>query len=119
MKKLTAKELKNIRNVIIAASMIGGLIAWFALPAVIKNSSIVHVGTGQFGLKFGVLLVLLFPLFALIPTNGEDVHTEDPTERAAILEERLTKERKTQIAIAILELLVIVLVFALWATHAL
>ena len=115
---MTAKKLTIIRNVIIAVSMIGGLIAWFALPAVIKNSNIVHVGTGQFGLKYGALLVLLFPLFALIPTNGEDVHTEEPAERAAILEERLTKDRKTQIAVAMLELLVIVLVFALWATHA-
>ena len=117
MKKLTAKKLTIIRNVIIAISMIGGLIAWFVLPAVIRNSSIIHVGTGRFGLKYGALLVLLLPLFALIP-GREDVHTEDPAERAVILEEQLTKERKMQIAVAVLELLVIVLVFALWAAYA-
>ena len=119
MKKLNSKKLTIIRNVIIAVSMIGGLIAWFALPAVIKNSSIIHVGTGQLGLKYGALLVLLFPLFALIPnTKHEDVHTEDSVERAAILEERLAKDRKMQIAIALLELLVIVVVYALWILNA-
>ena len=119
MKKLTAKELTIIRNVIVAVTMIGGLIVWFVLPSVVKNSSIIHVGNGQFGTKIGALVVLLFPLFALIPnTKHEDIHTDDPAEREAIVDERLKKDRKMQIAIAILELLIIALIYALWILNA-
>ena len=119
MKKLTVKGLTNIRNIIMAVTMIGGLIVWITLPAVVKNSSIIHVGNGQFGTKVGALVVLLFPLFALIPnTNHEEIHTVDPAEREAILEQRLKNDRKIQIAVAILEFLVIALVYTLWILNA-
>ena len=119
MKKLTAKELTVIRNVIIAVSMIGGFIVWLALPDVIKNSNVIHVGTGKFGYKWGALIVLLFPLFALIPdTNREEIHTEDPAERAVLLEESLRLERKKQIAAAIFVILAIILGDILWVMNA-
>ena len=119
MKKNTVRGLTNIRNIIIAGTMFGGLIVWFTLPAVVKNSSIIHVGNGQFGTKIGALVVLLFPLFALIPNiNHEEVHTDDPAEREAVYEERLKKDRKMQIAVAVLELLIIALVYTLWILNA-
>ena len=119
MKKLTAKELTIIRNIIIAVSMIGGFIIWLALPEVIKNANIIHVGSGKYGYKIGALIVLLFPLFALIPDTGrEEVHTEDRAERAALLEEQLCGERKKQIMAAIFVTLAIIFGDILWVMNA-
>lgn len=119
MKKLTAKGLTIIRNSIIAVTMIGGLIVWFFMPGFVKNTGAIHVGNGEYGSKIGLLLALLLPLFALIPnTQKDEIHTEDPVEKAAILEGQLAKERKMQIAVAVLEFLIVVLIFVLWATHA-
>lgn len=119
MKKLTTKELTNIRNIIIAVTMIGGLIIWFFLPGFVKNGSLIHVGNGTYGSKIGLLLALLLPLFALIPnTQKEEIHTEDPVERKTVLEKQSAKERKIQIAVAVIEFFVIVLIYVLWFTHA-
>lgn len=119
MKKLTVKGLTNTRNIIMAVTMIGGLIVWFFMPGFVKNTGIIHVGNGEYGSKIGLLLALLLPLFSLIPnTQKDEIHAEDPAERAAILEEQLKKERKMQIAVAVLELLIVVFVYVLWFTHA-
>lgn len=119
MKKMTVKGLTNIRNIIIAVTMIGGLVVWFFMPGFVKNTGVIHVGNGEYGSKIGLLLALLLPLFALIPnTQKDEIHTEDPIERAAIVEEQLKKERKIQIAVAVLELLIVVLIYVLWIIHA-
>ena len=119
MSKLTAKELTIIRNVIIVVSMVGGLIVWFVLPAQVKNTGLIHVGNGEYGSKIGMLIVLLFPLFALIPNSTrEDIHTEDPEERKIIEEDRCKAHRKVQIITAIVELLVICVLYFLWFAFA-
>ena len=119
MKKLTVKQLTIIRNVIIAASMIGGLIAWFALPYRIQNNGLIHVGTGKYGSKIGLLLCLFFPLFALIPNSKrEEIHTEDPEERKILEEEQDRAERKIQISAGLEVLLAIFIVYALWIAFA-
>lgn len=119
MKKLTAKELTIIRNVLIAVAMIGGFIAWLALPEVIRNNNTIHVGNGKYGYKIGALIVLFFPLFALIPdTKREEIHTEDPTERETLLEEQLRGERKLQIMAVIFVAFAIIFVDILWVMNA-
>ena len=119
MKKLSVKQLTIIRNAIIAFIMIGGFIAWFFLPTFVKNTALVHVGTGAMGHKIGALLAVLLPLFALIPnTKREEIHTDDPEERKALEEQNGREDRKMQIAVALLELLVLAVIYGLWMFFA-
>lgn len=109
MKKLNNRQLKMLRNIISIAGVVIGLAMWWLLPDMIKNSSTFHVGTGEYGSKYGILLILLLQLFAFIPYNKNDVeiHTEDPEERKQL---EMKKEKRTleiQVIMAILMAVII------------
>ncbi|MBQ7774707.1 MAG: hypothetical protein IJ379_07875 [Lachnospiraceae bacterium] len=102
MKRLTAKQLGFIRNMIIIVGIALAFILWLRIPAFIENNSLVHVGNGKYGSKLGFLLLMPIPLFALIPQKpGEEIHTEDAEERAKIENEWETHSKEIQIAYAI------------------
>ena len=75
---MTAKKYKALRNMFILLGIIISFIMWLFLPHTFRNTSFFHVGTGEYGSKWGVLLVLVFPLFSLcfrekqIPFHGGD-----------------------------------------------
>ncbi len=59
-----AKRLCLIRNIVVIVGIIAGFVIWLFVPATIKNSSILHVGNGEYGTKWGMLLALPLPLFS-------------------------------------------------------
>ena len=104
MDKLTSTKLKHIRNIIMIAGIVAAFIIWLFIPWVIENNRMVHVGNGRFGSKIGFLLILGFPLFGLIPQRPEEeIHTDDPIERARIEEEREKASAKIQIILTVAE----------------
>ena len=75
---MTAKKYKTLRNMFILLGVVISFILWLFLPDSFRNTSVFHVGTGEYGSKWGVLLVLILPLFSLcfrtgqIPFHGGD-----------------------------------------------
>jgi len=75
---MTAKKYKTLRNMFILLGIVISFIMWLFLPDSFRNTSFFHVGTGEHGSKWGVLLVLILPLFSLcfrtgqIPFHGGD-----------------------------------------------
>ena len=101
MKKLTSKQLRNIRRVIIVAGMLLCFIIWLFIPDVIKNNAAFHVGNGKYGSKMGALLIVLLPLFGFIPTRiEEEIHTKDPVERAELQEKFDRRSEEMQLVVA-------------------
>ncbi len=116
MKKLSSKQLKIIRNVICVAGIVGGFVLWTFLPDTFRNTSLFHVGNGEFGFKAGALILLLIQFFAFIPdTQQEEIHTEDLEERAKLEEERARKNAQLQVYTALGLALTIWLVMGLAA----
>ena len=75
---MTAKKYKTLRNVFILLGIGIAFVLWLCLPESFRNTSVFHVGTGEYGSKCGVLIVLIFPLFSLcfrekqLPFHGGD-----------------------------------------------
>lgn len=102
MKKFNSKQLKSIRIWTIVIGMIISFGIWLCMPDVIENSALFHVGNGEYGSKMGALLLVLIPLFGFIPTRmDEEIHSEDPDERAGLQEEFDRKAEETQLAISV------------------
>ncbi len=113
---MKAKTMKRIRNIIMVAAVVIAFLLWLAVPYEFKNTSFFHVGTGEYGTKAGALILLLLPLFALIPhKNAAEVHTDDPAEREKIMEENALREAKTQVLIAIFLGITVVLIMGIAA----
>ena len=116
MKNLSIKQLKMLRNLICAAGIVGGIILWTFLPDTFRNTSFFHVGNGESGFKAGALILLLIQFFAFVPnTQQEEIHTEDPEERAKLEEERARKNAQLQVYTALGIALIIWLVMGLAA----
>jgi len=99
---MSAKQMKMLRNIIMGATVILGFLCWLAMPYEFKNTNLFHVGSGEYGTKPVALILLLFPLFALIPDKeNSTVYTDDPTEREKLLKEYAVKEAKRQLMVAI------------------
>lgn len=98
---MNATQIKRIRNIIMIATVVLGFICWLFIPYEFKNTTFFHVGTGEYGTKVPALILLLFPLFALIPDKeNNEVHTDDPGEREKLTEELALVEAKRQTTIA-------------------
>lgn len=102
MNRWSLKTLRWMRDIIIIAGIAGGLILWLGVPSIIQNNRLVHAGNGQYGFKLGLLILLIVPLFALLPGNeyGE-IHTDDKTERTKVEEEMKRATLNRQVCIAI------------------
>lgn len=75
---MTARKYKFLRNVFIFAGILISFIIWLFLPSAFRNTSVFHVGTGAYGSKWGILLVLSLPLFSLFFRTGEiQFHGDD------------------------------------------
>ena len=115
MKNLSIKQLKTVRKLVCVAGIVGGFILWTFLPDTFRNTSFFYIGNGEFGFKAGVLILLLIQFFAFVPnTQQEEIHTEDPEERAK-LEERGRKNAQLQVYTALGLALTIWLVMGLAA----
>ena len=68
---MTAKKYKTLRNMFILLGIVISFIMWLFLPDSFRNTSFFHVGTGEHGSKWGVLLVLILPLFSLCFRTGQ------------------------------------------------
>lgn len=100
---MNAKQMKMVRNIIMAATVVIGFICWLFIPNEFKNSTFFHIGNGEYGSKIWALILLFLPLFALIPDKeGKEVHTEDSAEREKLINEHELNDAKRQVMIAIL-----------------
>lgn len=86
MKKLSDLQLKIMLYVVSAFGIIGGFLLWRLLPYTFRNTSFFHVGNGKFGNKIGSLIILPLQLLAFVRKDNsiEEVHTDDPEEKARL-----------------------------------
>ena len=102
MKKLTSKQLKTIRILIIVSGILSSLFIWLFWPDVINNNALYHVGNGKYGSKIGALLIALIPLFGFIPCRtDEEIHSTDSKERAELQEKFDRRAEEIQLAVAL------------------
>ena len=102
MKKLTSKQLRTIRILIIVIGILISFCIWLFLPEVINNNALYHVGNGKYGSKIGALLLVLIPLFGFIPCRtDEEIHSKDSMERADLKEKFDKRAEEIQIAVAL------------------
>ncbi len=84
MKHFSLTTLKWIRNGIVWGTMLLGFICWLYMPSEV----LIHLESGRRGSKLALLIVLLLPLFAMIPATDkpefhvQDAYAEQETERA-------------------------------------
>lgn len=108
MKRLSSKQLKMVRNLASIAGIVVGFLLWSFIPGTFQNTSLFHVGNGETGSKYGVLILLLLQFVAFIPNmNKEEIHTTTPEEQAILVEERTRKTLEGQAITAIFMALVI------------
>lgn len=108
MKRLSVKQLKLIRNILVIVTVAIGFVLWLYLPKEIKNSTFFHVGNGEYGSKYGALILLTIPLVAFIPEKrNEEIHTEDPEERAELEAQWKRHDLSRQVYTAIFMALVV------------
>ncbi len=104
MNQWSLRALKWMRNIIIIAGILGGLILWLGIPSTILNNRLVHVGNGKYGLKIGLLSLLVLPLLCFLEEISiwrDEIHTNDEAERAKLVEERKKAIIRTEICLAI------------------
>ncbi|HKM35297.1 MAG TPA: hypothetical protein VJY54_11220 [Lachnospiraceae bacterium] len=107
MKKYSLTTMKWVRNVLIIIGIVGGFIIWFFVPDTFKNTSFMHVGNGTYGSKYGMLVPILFPLFALLGKKKKlEFHSDDEEARALAEKEASRNLLEEQIAVALLEAVV-------------
>ncbi|MCR4617433.1 MAG: hypothetical protein K5669_04495 [Lachnospiraceae bacterium] len=62
---MDTKRYRLLRNIFIIAGIVIAFIIWLFMPSTFKNTSLFHVGSGEYGSKWGALILLPIPLFAL------------------------------------------------------
>ena len=91
-----------MRNLICATGIVGGFVLWMFLPNTFQNTSLFHVGNGEYGFKAGALILLLIQFFAFVPgTNKAEIHSTDPEERVKLEEELVRKDTLLQVYTAL------------------
>ncbi len=102
MKKLTSKQVRTIRILIIVIGILISFCIWLFLPDVINNNALYHVGNGKYGSKMGMLLIALIPLFGFIPCRtDEEIHSKDSMERAELQGKFNKRAEEIQLAVAL------------------
>lgn len=104
MNQWSLRALKWMRNIIIIVGILGGLILWLGIPSTILNNRLVHVGNGKYGLKIGLLSLLVLPLLCFLEGISkwqDEIHTNDETERAKLEEEKKKAIISREICLAI------------------
>ena len=87
------RKYKMLRNIFIVIGIIGGFAIWLFIPAEIKNDTLLHVGNSSHGSKWGLLLLLVIPLFALIQNKEElTFHSDDEELKNAVLNKAAQKQ---------------------------
>lgn len=110
----TARKFKLLRNIVILATIAIGFGLWLAMPATISNNALFHIGSGESGSKLGALVILLLPFISLTPDkNAPEIHTEDPKEKAKMLEERDLKDSKRQFVLSLIFLVLVSFIMTL------
>ena len=102
MKKLTSKQLRMLRIIIIVSGMLISFFIWLFWPDVINNNALYHVGNGKYGSKIGALFIVLIPLFGCIPCRtDEEIHSNNPMERAELQEKFDRRAEEIQLAVSL------------------
>ena len=94
---LSSKALVVIRNCVVFGAMIIGAVIWFTLP----GQTIVHLAPQEVGSKMLLLVLLILPLFALIPRGDLPEFHTDSEENASELEKAKKNNAEIQLALAV------------------
>lgn len=75
---MTSWKYKFLRNVFIFGGILISFLIWLFLPPIFVNTALFHVGTGAYGSKWGILLLIPLPLFSLFFRTGKiQFHGDD------------------------------------------
>ena len=117
---MSAKHYKIIRNITIIAGMVISFVIWLYIPETFKNSSFFHVGNGEYGSKWGALIILPLPLFSLCFRKEKKELYSDDQEYTS--QEKTEAEKKNMqlgmiTAIGLSLLIIAIMGVALILTH--
>ena len=59
MKKISDSQLKIMVYLFSALGIIGGFLLWRFIPNTFRNTSFFHIGNGEYGNKYGALIILV------------------------------------------------------------
>ena len=93
MSKLSIKTLKCLRTLAILIGIVGGFVIWLFVPDFFKNNNLIHFGNGTYGSKWGMLILLLLPLCALLHRN--ETQEYHGTDKEFQVQNEETETRKT------------------------
>lgn len=96
--KLSSKALVFIRNCVVFGAMIIGAVIWLMLP----GQTIIHLESRAVGSKMLLLILLVLPLFALIPCYDLPEFHTDAEENRIELEKAKQNNAVIQIALAVM-----------------
>lgn len=96
---MNANHYRIIRNIAILAGMVIAFIIWLFIPNTFKNTTFFHIGNGEYGSKWGALIILLLPLFSLCFRKGKQEFYSD--DQDYILQEQ-TKAEKTNMQLGMI-----------------
>ena len=96
---MNANHYRIIRNIAILAGMVIAFIIWLFIPNTFKNATFFHIGNGEYGSKWGALIILFLPLFSLCFRKGKQEFYSD--DQDYILQEQ-TKAEKTNMQLGMI-----------------
>jgi uncharacterized membrane protein len=97
----------KIRNLLVIVTIIGGFICWFFIPEITAIHYDITFTPKAYGSKNFLLLLLILPLFSLIPLGSSEYHVESEENN-----EKLNKQVKANAVIQLI--LAIVLSAYVW-----
>lgn len=107
MSKISSKHIKVLRICIVFGTMLGGFISWLFFPWQV----IIQLESGTMGNKLILLIVLLLPLFAMIPSvDMPEFHVDDEYAR----NEKESCKRNNEIVQLVWAILFLVIVSAIF-----
>ena len=96
---MNVNHYRIIRNIAILVGMVIAFIIWLFIPNTFKNATFFHMGNGEYGSKWGALIILLLPLFSLCFRKGKQEFYSD--DQDYILQEQ-TKAEKTNMQLGMI-----------------
>lgn len=114
MKKLSIKQLKLIRNLLILGGIVVGALIWFVLPLILgKNTS---SSASISGTKLVMLPTIILPLFAFLDARKRsDILSTNLDEQATYTKELELTIARDQILYATIEDIIVIVIMVLAA----
>ena len=108
---MDSRKLGLIRNIVLIVGIVTAFVIWIFLPWTFKNTPLFHVGNGEYGSKWGSLVLLPIPLFSLFyRRKKQEFYGDDEEYKKAEQEESNKKSMQAGLFTAIgLSILIVAL----------